>query len=874
MRRIGTLAGALAVALAATASAASVDDLIKEFSGDAGPARRTPAQLEAAYAQVLAALIPDMGKERVPDRAKSQQTFERISLRAGRPGAGAERLALSKAMAARLGPATPKQARIWLLKQLQHIGRDEAAAAVARLLGEQDPLIRERARRALQDNPSPAVPAALRAALAKATEPAWRVALINAMAYRADGDTVGALIEQARDTDESVRTAAVEALGRIGDKAAEPAIATATTRGATRARRIATDNYLLLADKLAAKGDKASALSIYRKLLGAKGHIRCAAIIGLGRAGGVAELETIFAALADKDARIRGAALGALAVLPPEAVTEALNARVNSAKPELKVALLRALAERADEASLPPFLAAVSDADAKVRLEAYAGMAKIGSDKAGPTLVKALLKAKGDELGAVKNALIRIPGKGVDDALSGAVEAASPARCIDVIQCLVARRAPAAIDTLLKAAEMPDTRVRAAALKGLGELGDASTLPKLLKKLLAAKDERARGGPEKAVAAVCRRLDDPQATAPPLLDAYQQAGDTGAKASLIRILGRVRGDKALALVRSLAKAADATLRDAAVRALAAWGEPAVAADLIAIAKESENQAHRVLALRGYVDVVGLIRGRPADEMIKLYDDSMSAARRPADKKMVLAGLANVANLAALRMVERYRTDPELSAEAIAASVKIATAIGGSHRKAAVTALEQAIRLSDNKRIIAQARNAIGVIRKFDDYIVSWEVSGPYTEAKGGKSHFDYAFPPEDPKAKGVRWQPMRVGTDRNRPWLLGLDKVLGGSNRVAYLRTRIYSPKAQKVRMELGSDDGVKLWIAGKLVHRNPATRPCRAGQDKKTIALPEGWSDMLMKVTQGGGEWAACLRFVATDGSRLKDVRAEVDGQ
>ena len=167
MRRIGTLAGALAIALAATASAASVDDLIREFSGDADPVKRTPAQLEAAYAKVLAALIPDMGKERIPDRAKSQQTFERISLRAGRPGAGAERLALSKAMAARLGPATPKQARIWLVKQLQHIGRDEAAPAVAKLLGDQDPLIRERARRALQDNPSPAVPAALRNAPAQ-----------------------------------------------------------------------------------------------------------------------------------------------------------------------------------------------------------------------------------------------------------------------------------------------------------------------------------------------------------------------------------------------------------------------------------------------------------------------------------------------------------------------------------------------------------------------------------------------------------------------------------------------------------------------------------------------------------------------------------
>ena len=178
--------------------------------------------------------------------------------------------------------------------------------------------------------------------------------------------------------------------------------------------------------------------------------------------------------------------------------------------------------------------------------------------------------------------------------------------------------------------------------------------------------------------------------------------------------------------------------------------------------------------------------------------------------------------------------------------------------------------TDSKAVHQQGKEAMAFLERFEDFVGAWMAAGPYPGGIGNKK----SFPPEDPKAKGIKWQPMRVGTDRGRPWLVELDKVLGGNNRAAYLRTRIYSPKAQKVRMELGSDDSVKLWIAGKLVHRNPATRPCRPGEDKKTLTLPEGWSDVLMKVVQAGGQWAACLRFVAPDGSRLKGVRAAVDGQ
>mgnify|MGYP001616080211 CR=1 FL=1 len=123
---------------------------------------------------------------------------------------------------------------------------------------------------------------------------------------------------------------------------------------------------------------------------------------------------------------------------------------------------------------------------------------------------------------------------------------------------------------------------------------------------------------------------------------------------------------------------------------------------------------------------------------------------------------------------------------------------------------------------------------------------------------------------------MPIGTDKARPWLIEFDKTpgFGEHNAVVYLRTRVYSPKKQDAQLEAGSDDGIKIWVNGKVVHANNATRPCSPGSDKAKAALNEGWNDLLVKVTQGGGEWSACLRIRAADGGKLEGIVADPSGK
>ena len=51
---------------------------------------------------------------------------------------------------------------------------------------------------------------------------------------------------------------------------------------------------------------------------------------------------------------------------------------------------------------------------------------------------------------------------------------------------------------------------------------------------------------------------------------------------------------------------------------------------------------------------------------------------------------------------------------------------------------------------------------------------------------------------------MPMAIDPGRPWAMDLGKALRGSERTAYLRTKLFSPSAQDAILEFGSNDGMK----------------------------------------------------------------------
>jgi hypothetical protein len=71
----------------------------------------------------------------------------------------------------------------------------------------------------------------------------------------------------------------------------------------------------------------------------------------------------------------------------------------------------------------------------------------------------------------------------------------------------------------------------------------------------------------------------------------------------------------------------------------------------------------------------------------------------------------------------------------------------------------------------------------------------------------------------------------------------------------------------LGSDDAIKAWLNGALIHANDARRPVKRADDKVQLKLRKGWNVLLLNVVQMGGEWGACARLTNRDATRMKGL-------
>ena len=137
---------------------------------------------------------------------------------------------------------------------------------------------------------------------------------------------------------------------------------------------------------------------------------------------------------------------------------------------------------------------------------------------------------------------------------------------------------------------------------------------------------------------------------------------------------------------------------------------AAAQDLIALAKGEKGNTLSVLALRGYVRVVGLASKRPAGETVRMLEEGMKAARRPEERRMVLGGLGEVKDVKALEAVAPYLSDEAVSGEACAAAVKIGKEVWEKNKEVTKGAMNKVLEVSKNE---GQRRGAKEVLEKIE-----------------------------------------------------------------------------------------------------------------------------------------------------------------
>ncbi|MCJ7676039.1 MAG: HEAT repeat domain-containing protein, partial [Sedimentisphaerales bacterium] len=368
-------------------------------------------------------------------------------------------------------------------------------------------------------------------------------------------------------------------------------------------------------------------------------------------------IDIVIDALKSNDPAMQAGAIALVRDIPGREITEALAKHLPNLPAAGQVQLLSAFADRADAAALPAVIKASDSADESVRIAALKAVGQLGDASSVSLLSGRAAQSSGEEQKAARESLYRLRGQQVDQAILAAIPSAQPDVKIELIQSVGERNIVPGIPVLLETAKDADPstplrdKVQRESFKVLKMVADAKFLPALVELLIKTKNQSVCGEAEKTVAAVAHKIEQKDRQAEAVLAALAQVVDVEARCSLLSVLGRIGDNSALPELRKALADDDAKIQDAAIRALSDWPNPAPVDDLLKVAKTSDNQVHRILALRGFVRLLGLETGRPAEEMIELYQQAMKLAPPigSGEKRKVLSGLANTKSLAALEM---------------------------------------------------------------------------------------------------------------------------------------------------------------------------------------------------------------------------------
>ncbi len=422
--------------------------------------------------------------------------------------------------------------------------------------------------------------------------------------------------------------------------------------------------YLLMA--LSDRGDDAAFPAAMKAVESSDTALRTEAVRVLGRLGNPAAGEALLKAALDADAAVVKEARTALAYIESAEIDRAVTEMLGHAESERRLLAVELVVERQLADAVPSLLKMAGDSDEKVRLTALKTLGNVADEKQLPAALGMMLKSRSSrELRAAESVVAAIclrsaaKAKGnvvIRKALYGDLP---HGRSRDVTQKVAA---------MVKSGKMDVAATN-------GNFGDPAG--GIVKKLQVEYTVDGRQY-TKSVQENASLTITASSVSPACLDAVLGAlgkSSGNPKVSLLRVLGTLGGEKALVAVRTAAADSNADIREAALRALFDWPDSGALPDLAKLSREADKTSFKILALRGYIRLIGASDGLP-NQKLTLLKDAQSLATRKEEKTLILAALAEIPTVGALGMATPYLTDAALKEEACAAVLSIAGRIGG------------------------------------------------------------------------------------------------------------------------------------------------------------------------------------------------------
>jgi len=578
--------------------------------------------------------------------------------------AEAQRLLVSTALIEALQQPADPEVHAFFIAQLQLAGGDEAVAPLAARLT--DARLGEPAVRALRQIGTPAALTALRQALPAAQSPLI-LHLVSALGTARDAESAEAILPLATSQDAALRETALMALADIGSPQATEAVLKAAAAADPTESRFAIHAACTLARRLQADGKGPDARVVHKALAASPAADLPALALAVDLWGADAMPELVAAARGGRLER-RESALKLGMALPGEPVTATWCglATAPDVGPEVRAAVIAMLGRRHDAAAVPAILKCLKDPDAGVRGAAMEALARFGSETALKPLVETAATGAEGDARAAAGVLSWVGGATFADVVADAIPKASPAGTGVLLELLATRLATAKAAAAVAVLADADAGVRKAALKALEDLAAAAQVQPVLDFAIATPEESERKAAQKVLAAVCRR--DGAAAAPVV--AVLKAAQGPTRVALLDTVSKIGGAEALAIATADAASADEAVRTAAAKALADWPDATAAEALFGLATTTQDAKARVLALRGYVRVIGMPSDRGPAATAALLGKAWDIAANADERRLVLGGLGAVRDDAALAVISKGFGMEDIREEAAAAAVAV------------------------------------------------------------------------------------------------------------------------------------------------------------------------------------------------------------
>ncbi len=836
---------------------ARVSSILERFPAESAAARdglcaEVLALGEGAVVEVSRRLLPPGGG----DDSRARFAVNGLAVYVTRPGAEPERALFARALLASLAGKPDKQVAAFLLSQLQVAGKKESVRPLAGYL--RDETLAGPAAAALIAIGGPETNRVLLKALGATTGKA-RLAVAKALGEVRSREAVKKLLALTESADEALRGTALFALANIGDPAAGPVLSRSRVAAPFRERAEAPSLYLLYARRLAESGRTDAGLEAARAVLvhyrrPEESHLAAEALALIVSVLKEHALPDLLQAAASPDPGLRGAALDLALAIPGTEVTARWVERASAAEPPVRAAILDMLGRRGDAAALPFVRDSLRSEDEAVRLAAIPAAVRLGGEAVLPDILRLVGTAGEGDAPALRAALLGTRGGLVVPEAVRLLDSTPPRGKAVLIEVLGEKGARQEIDRVFSMAEDPEPATRAAALGALAKLAGEKDLPRLVALLEKASDGDDIVRLQEAVAASVRSDPDADKGAAALLGLLKDAGPS-AKIAILRVLPRIGGADALRAVVEETGSADTQVQSVAVYALSQWPDYQAAGELLRIASTTRTKKHLLLAVEGYVRLVGRA-SLPSAKKLSLLQGFLAVPMDDADRKAVLAGISAIREPESLRLLAAYLANPALGETAAAGLLDLASEqapherwLSGHEAYSALRRVEASLADPDEReragKVILERLRQGGYVPLFDGRgLGGWKglVADPPARAK--------MTPPELAKAQADADERMRAH------WRVSDGVLVFDGKGESLCAAADYSDYELLVdwKIEKGGDSGIYLRGSPQVQIWDAEANPAGSGglfNNQKGRSLP------LEKADRRVGEWNTFRVFV-----------------